>query len=56
MWNRESGKVALDVSMLGGASKGKAKQKEQKSGIILERWTLQARSVTRVTVLAHADD
>lgn len=43
MWNRDGGKVTLDTSQLGAGSKGKAKEKDQKAGIVLERWTLQAR-------------
>lgn len=39
LWNRGNGKVALDPA-LGG--KGKGKEKEVRSGIVLERWTFRA--------------
>lgn len=42
MWNREGGKVSIDTSLLG---KGKGKEKERKTGIVLERWTFRAKSV-----------
>jgi len=44
IWNRASGKSTLDPSKIG---KGKGKAKESRSGIVLERWTFQARYVTR---------
>jgi autophagy-related protein 13 len=40
LWNRPSGRSTLDATMIG---KGKGKQKEGRSGIVLERWTFQAR-------------
>lgn len=40
LWNRRGGKVALDLASL--SSKGKGKGKEERPGIILERWTLRA--------------
>jgi len=39
MWNRESGKVTLDTSSIAGKGKGK----EERTGIVLERWTLRSR-------------
>ncbi|OXM81814.1 hypothetical protein C364_00787 [Cryptococcus neoformans Bt63] len=42
LWNRRGGKVALDLASL--SSKGKGKGKEERPGIILERWTLRAQS------------
>jgi len=40
LWNRPSGRSTLDTTTMG---KGKGKEKEARSGIILERWTFQAR-------------
>ncbi|WWD20636.1 hypothetical protein CI109_105112 [Kwoniella shandongensis] len=40
LWNRNGGKVALDTGLL--SAKGKGKEKETRSGIVLERWTLKA--------------
>jgi autophagy-related protein 13 len=40
IWNRASGKSTLDTSRI---EKRKGKEKETRSGIILERWTFQAR-------------
>ena len=40
MWNRASGKLTIDMNALNG--KGKRKE-EQRSGIVLERWTFRAR-------------
>ncbi|WVN89601.1 uncharacterized protein L203_104828 [Cryptococcus depauperatus CBS 7841] len=42
LWNRSSGKVALDIGS--NSSKGKGKEKENRPGIVLERWTLRAQS------------
>ncbi|KAK8850453.1 hypothetical protein IAR55_004371 [Kwoniella newhampshirensis] len=42
LWNRNGGKVALDTALL--SAKGKGKEKESRSGIVLERWTLRAQS------------
>ncbi|WWC92193.1 uncharacterized protein L201_007147 [Kwoniella dendrophila CBS 6074] len=39
LWNRREGKIPIDVGLAG---KGKGKEKENRSGIILERWTFQA--------------
>lgn len=43
MWNRENSKVTLDTAALSnGNGKSKVKEKDQRTGIVLERWTLQA--------------
>lgn len=41
LWNRASGRVPIDTASLKG--KGKGKETDQRSGIVLERWTFQAR-------------
>jgi len=38
MWQREAGKVTLDT----GSISGKGKGKDQRTGIVLERWTLRS--------------
>lgn len=38
MWDRESGRVALDAGRLSGKGKGK-----EQRGIVLERWTFEAK-------------
>lgn len=40
LWNRTSGRIPIDTASLGG--KGKGKETDQRSGIVLERWTFQA--------------
>lgn len=42
LWNRKGGKVALDLASLSSKMTGKGKVKEERPGIILERWTLRA--------------
>jgi autophagy-related protein 13 len=42
LWNRDAGKVPIDMGLL-GSTKGKGKEKERRTGIVLERWTLRAR-------------
>jgi len=42
MWNRNGGKVTIDTGLMGTA-KGKGKEKERRTGIVLERWTFRAR-------------
>jgi len=42
LWNRPSGRSTLDATRIG---KGKGKEKEARSGIVLERWTFEARYV-----------
>jgi autophagy-related protein 13 len=39
IWNRPGGKVTIDTSLFGDKGKGNA----QRTGIVLERWTLRAR-------------
>jgi autophagy-related protein 13 len=47
VWNREGSKVTLDSAALGlGNGKGKAREKDHRTGIVLERWTLQAKFVS----------
>ncbi|WVR08613.1 hypothetical protein IAU60_005668 [Kwoniella sp. DSM 27419] len=41
LWCRDGGKLVLNSNLLGG--KGKGKEKEKRRGIVLERWTLQAK-------------
>lgn len=40
LWNRGGVKVPLDTTLIG---KGKGREKERGGGIVLERWTFQAR-------------
>ncbi|KAK4687701.1 autophagy-related protein 13, partial [Tremellales sp. Uapishka_1] len=40
MWGRTDGRVRLDL----GIGNGKGKERERKNGILLERWTFQART------------
>ncbi|WVQ95559.1 hypothetical protein IAU59_002656 [Kwoniella sp. CBS 9459] len=40
LWNRDGGKIPLNTNLLG--NKGKGKEKEKRSGIVLERWTFRA--------------
>lgn len=39
LWNRKGGKVSLDPGL---GVQGKGKEKETRSGIVLERWTFRA--------------
>ena len=41
LWNRTSGRVPIDTASFKG--KGKGKETAQRSGIVLERWTFNAR-------------
>jgi autophagy-related protein 13 len=51
MWHRDSGKVTLDTGKLGGKGKGKERKG---SGIVLERWTFEAKYVTAPLRMRHA--
>ena len=42
VWNREDGKFTLDSGLLSSGGKGKGKDADQRTGIVLERWTLRA--------------
>jgi hypothetical protein len=42
MWNRNSGRMTIDTA-LRGIGKAKGKEREGRTGIVLERWTLRAR-------------
>jgi autophagy-related protein 13 len=41
LWNRACGRVTLNAG-LSGSGKGKEKETDLKSGIVLERWTFKA--------------
>jgi len=41
MWSRAGGKVTIDTGLM-GAGKVKGKEKERRTGIVLERWTMRA--------------
>lgn len=43
VWNRESGRATIDTATLGVKGKGKERQRGGQSGIVLERWTFEAR-------------
>jgi len=42
MWNRNSGRMTIDTGLM-GIGKAKGKEREGRTGIVLERWTLRAR-------------
>ncbi|OCF31732.1 hypothetical protein I316_06539 [Kwoniella heveanensis BCC8398] len=44
LWNRDGAKIPLNTNLLG--NKGKGKEKERRTGIILEKWTLRAKVST----------
>ncbi|WVQ70579.1 hypothetical protein IAR50_000098 [Cryptococcus sp. DSM 104548] len=43
LWNRSGGRVALDIGSQ--STKGKGKEKEERPGIVLERWTIRAQTL-----------
>ncbi|TYJ55645.1 hypothetical protein B9479_003677 [Cryptococcus floricola] len=45
LWNRSGGKVALDIGSQ--SAKGKGKEKEERLGIVLERWTVRAETIAQ---------
>jgi len=51
MWNKHGRKVTIDMNSL-GATTAKGKEREARTGIILERWTFRATSAQLLFHLA----